>query len=78
MYKMKISCLPSSQLKFAKEYFVTVEFDEVEKEIGYVDSDKYSFFNLMNDCHKRFDIRSDFVQVIISQSIMLRCDDHFS
>ena len=63
------------QLKFATKYNLHVEFDEVEKEIANVDPDKYSYICLMDDCHKLFEIKSDFVIVVKGTGHYLRNDD---
>ena len=63
------------QLKFATKYNLHVEFDEVEKEIANVDLDKYSYICLMDDYHKLFEIKSDFVNVVMGTGQYLRNDD---
>ena len=52
-----------------------MEFDEVEKEIANVDPDKYSYICLMDDCHKLFEIKSNFVNMVMGTGQYLRNDD---
>ena len=52
-----------------------MEFDEVEKKIANVDPDKYSYICLIDDCHKLFKIKSDFVNVVTGRGQYLRNDD---
>ena len=47
----------------------------MEKEIGYVNPDRYKYFNLMKDCHKLFEITTNFITVITSRGMYLRRDD---
>ncbi|XP_055962475.1 uncharacterized protein LOC126655917 [Mercurialis annua] len=64
-----------AQGTYANSYDLKLKFKEEEKIISKVSHEHYTYFHLLEDCHRVFKIGTDFIDVFSDNGLRITCDN---